>query len=150
MLWVECRGGNCFLRTVSPSERSQEGGVIIIHICRKYFPAERDVPTYGCVVVEPDVLRWKSPLPDDELIKGARDVVPVRSAGAGPDDEVRVGVAVVLGDVAARNVTISERPVDVDLQTVLFSPGEEDVRPVRPCKRNDVTDLHHLQKNSEF
>lgn len=76
--------------------------------------------------------------------------MPVRSAGAGPDDEVRVGVAVVLGDVAARNVTISERPVDVDLQTVLFSPGEEDVRPVRPCKRNDVTDLHHLQKNSEF
>lgn len=47
-----------------------------------------------------------------------------------PSNEVRV--AVDLRDVAAGRIPSGEGSIDIDLQTIVFSPCEENMSPVRP------------------
>lgn len=102
------------------------------------------MPTYRCTVVQKDLIRRQSPLPDDELIEGPCDVVIVGPVISSPNHKAEVGVAVVFRDTAGL-VTNSEGPIDVDLQTIRFLPCEENVGPVRPWKgeqgHNEVSSL---------
>lgn len=56
----------------------------------------------------------------------------VRLVVARSNEEVGVRVTVDLGDVATGRVTNGEGSVDVDLQTIGFSPCEENMSPVMP------------------
>lgn len=121
-LWARWRGRN---------SRFEKG--------RKCFPKRPSYPTYGCAVVQHDLVGRQRSLPDHELVEGACHVVLVEAAVARPDDQVWVGVSVVLWDTAADRVSGSEGAIDVDLQTILFGPGEEDVGPeVTWGRRRDV------------
>lgn len=94
-------------------------------------------PTYGCIVVEQDVLRRKSPFPNDELIKRACYIVTIRLVIASSNNKVRVGVTIAVWD-AANCVPSSEGSVDVNLQAIHFCPCEENVGPVRPWGKKGV------------
>ena len=72
--------------------------------------------TCGGVVVQEDVRGRQCSLPDDELVEGPGDVVAVVLLVAGSDDQVGVGVAVVVG-LDAGGVPHVKGAVDVHLQT---------------------------------
>ncbi len=58
MLWVECgenKDGNCLL-TPASSEQSQEGGSNVLHR-QEILSSGAGCPTYGCAVVEHDLVR---------------------------------------------------------------------------------------------
>lgn len=56
----------------------------------------------------------------------------VRLVVARPNEKVGVRVTVDLRDVAAGGVTSGEGSIDIDLQTISFSPREENMSPVGP------------------
>lgn len=98
--------------------------------------------TCGCAVVEEDLVGWKSPFPNDELIKGPRHIMAVRLVVARSNEKVGVRVTVALRDVATGSIASGERSIDVDLQTIAFSPCEENMSPIRPWMRGDTLVSH--------
>lgn len=86
--------------------------------------------TCGCTVVQEDLLGRKSPFPNDELIKGPCHIMTIRLVVARPNEKVRVRVTVDFRDVAAGGITSGEGSIDIDLQTISFSPCEENMSPV--------------------
>lgn len=100
--------------------------------------------TCGCTVVQEDLLGRKSPFPNDELIKGPRHIMTVCLVVARPNEKVGVRVTVDLRDVAAFGVTSGEGSIDIDLQTISFSPREENMSPVGPWMREDALVSHYI------
>lgn len=54
------------------------------------------------------------------------------------NEKVGVRVTVDLRDVATSRIPSGEGSIDIDLQTIGFSPCEENMSPVRPWKRRDT------------
>lgn len=99
--------------------------------------------TCGCAVVEEDLLGWKSPFPNDKFVEGPRHVMAGRLVVARSDQKVRVRVTVALRYVAAGSIAGGEGSIDVDLQTIGFSPCEENMSPIRSwMRRNRLVSQH--------
>lgn len=68
----------------------------------------------------------------------------VRLVVARPNEKVGIRVTVDLRDVAASGVTSGEGSIDIDLQTMSFSPREENMSPVGPWIRGDTLVSHYI------
>lgn len=79
--------------------------------------------TYCSCIVQIDLFGRKGSLPNDKLIKGRGDVLPVGVAVSCSDHQICVRVAVIVRHITLR-VADTECAIYVDLQAIFKGPRE--------------------------
>ena len=95
--------------------------------------------TDGRREVHRDLLRSQGPFPDDELVESSV-LVALGPVLLGPYHEVDVGLPVGVRHFAPW-VRGAQGPIDIDFQTLLGLPREQDMSPVGAWERAKVTNL---------